>query len=65
MLPKQIVAMGGGGWGMEPDNPLLDRYIYNYPTKKSQKYASFLRLAEIHNSILNDFIDISHPSPPI
>lgn len=23
---KQIVAMGGGGWGMEPDNPLLDDY---------------------------------------
>ncbi len=21
--------MGGGGWGMEPDNPLLDFYIYN------------------------------------
>ena len=21
---RQIVAMGGGGWGMEPDNPLLD-----------------------------------------
>ena len=25
---KQIVAMGGGGWGMEPNNPLLDYYIY-------------------------------------
>jgi peptidase E len=23
----QIVAMGGGGFSMEPDNPLLDRYI--------------------------------------
>lgn len=28
LLPKQIVAMGGGGWGMEPNNPLLDLYIY-------------------------------------
>ncbi|MEN9567400.1 MAG: hypothetical protein RLZZ69_2596 [Cyanobacteriota bacterium] len=26
---RHIVAMGGGGWGMEPDNPLLDFYIYN------------------------------------
>lgn len=23
----QIIAMGGGGFSMEPDNPLLDRYI--------------------------------------
>jgi dipeptidase E len=23
----QIVAMGGGGFSMEPDNPLLDRYV--------------------------------------
>src|SRR5581483_2471160 len=24
---RQIVAMGGGGFSMEPDNPLLDRYV--------------------------------------
>jgi len=24
---RQIIAMGGGGFSMEPDNPLLDRYI--------------------------------------
>ena len=30
---KQIVAMGGGGWGMEPNNPLLDRYIYELSDK--------------------------------
>ena len=30
---KQIVAMGGGGWGMEPNNPLLDFYIYNLSDK--------------------------------
>jgi hypothetical protein len=23
----QVVAMGGGGFSMEPDNPLLDRYV--------------------------------------
>ena len=23
----QIVAMGGGGFSMEPENPLLDRYV--------------------------------------
>ncbi|MDJ0635534.1 MAG: peptidase E [Xenococcaceae cyanobacterium MO_188.B29] len=34
---KQIIAMGGGGWGMEPDNPLLDRYIYGLSDKKEPK----------------------------
>ncbi len=34
---RQIVAMGGGGWGMEPDNPLLDFYIYNLSNKEEPK----------------------------
>ena len=34
---KHIVAMGGGGWGMEPDNPLLDYYIYNLVEQKEPK----------------------------
>src|SRR5207302_11515809 len=25
--PQQIVAFGGGGFSMEPANPLLDRYV--------------------------------------
>ena len=27
MQPGQIIAMGGGGFLMEPDNPLLDQYV--------------------------------------
>jgi dipeptidase E len=27
MSQSQIIALGGGGFSMEPDNPLLDRYI--------------------------------------
>lgn len=27
MIQRQIIAMGGGGFSMEPDNPLLDDYI--------------------------------------
>ncbi|MFN2200680.1 MAG: Type 1 glutamine amidotransferase-like domain-containing protein [Caldilineaceae bacterium] len=27
MAPKQIIALGGGGFSMEPNNLLLDRYI--------------------------------------
>ena len=34
---KHIVAMGGGGFSMEPDNPLLDRYILSLANKKLPK----------------------------
>ena len=34
---KQIIAMGGGGFTMEPDNPLLDQYILNQSSKKKPK----------------------------
>lgn len=27
MPKRQIIAMGGGGFSMEPDNPALDRYV--------------------------------------
>lgn len=30
---RQIIALGGGGFSMEPDNPLLDRYILNQSAK--------------------------------
>lgn len=26
-MSKQIIALGGGGFSMEPDNPLLDQYV--------------------------------------
>lgn len=34
---KHIVAMGGGGWGMEPNNPLLDQYIYRLSDKQEPR----------------------------
>jgi dipeptidase E len=37
LTQRHIVAMGGGGWGMEPDNPLLDFYIYHLSEKKEPK----------------------------
>ena len=37
LLQKHIVAMGGGGWGMEPDNPLLDWYVYDLSDKEKPK----------------------------
>lgn len=34
---RQIIAMGGGGFSMEPDNPLLDRYILQQANKSRPK----------------------------
>lgn len=34
---KQIIALGGGGFSMEPDNPLLDRYILAQSGKTNPK----------------------------
>lgn len=31
---KQIIAMGGGGFSMEPDNLLLDRYVLAQVSKE-------------------------------
>ncbi|MBM6618144.1 peptidase E [Bacillus suaedaesalsae] len=33
-IKRQIFAMGGGGFSMEPDNPLLDRYILSLVNKE-------------------------------
>ena len=35
MRKPQIVAMGGGGFSMEPDNPLLDRYFLKQTGKRT------------------------------
>ena len=34
---KQIIALGGGGFSMEPENPLLDRYILKQSGKENPK----------------------------
>jgi len=34
---RQIIALGGGGFSMEPENPLLDRYILKQSPKENPK----------------------------
>lgn len=34
---RQIIALGGGGFSMEPENPLLDRYILKQSPKETPK----------------------------
>src|SRR6185295_12261656 len=41
---KQIIAMGGGGFSMEPDNPALDRYVLQQ-TKKERPRVCFVPTA--------------------
>ncbi len=36
-MKRQIIAMGGGGFSMEPDNPLLDDYILAQADKPQPK----------------------------
>lgn len=44
MARKQIVAMGGGGFSMEPDNPLLDEYVLSR-CRKPEPVICFLPTA--------------------
>jgi hypothetical protein len=40
----QIVSMGGGGFSMEPDNPLLDDFILSLaPRQPATTRHAFLR----------------------
>ena len=36
-MKRQIIALGGGGFSDEPDNPLLDNYILNQSSEKPPK----------------------------
>ncbi|MBW9235123.1 Type 1 glutamine amidotransferase-like domain-containing protein, partial [Leptospira santarosai] len=36
---RQVIALGGGGFSMEPENPLLDRYILEQCTKENPKIS--------------------------
>src|ERR1700730_19127365 len=41
---RQIIAMGGGGFSMEEDNPLLDEYILSQ-SKKDTPHVCFIPTA--------------------
>ncbi|HEY4194674.1 MAG TPA: Type 1 glutamine amidotransferase-like domain-containing protein [Mucilaginibacter sp.] len=40
-IKRQIIAMGGGGFSMEPDNPLLDQYIIEQARKTNPSVCFF------------------------
>jgi len=39
--PPQIIAYGGGGFSMEPGNPLLDEYVLSLSRRKKPKVCFF------------------------
>jgi peptidase E len=34
-MKKQIIALSGGGFSMEPENPILDEYILKQSGKRN------------------------------
>ena len=39
---RRIVALGGGGFSMEPENPLLDDHILSLARRTAQARARYL-----------------------
>lgn len=60
---KQIVAMGGGGWGMEPDNPLLDWYIYELSGKAEPRICFVPTASGDSEQYINRFYRHFAPKP--
>ncbi|MBC8098929.1 MAG: peptidase E [Armatimonadetes bacterium] len=50
MIQQQIIALGGGGFSMEPENPLLDRYIIAQTTSERPKVC-FLPTASSESDV--------------
>jgi dipeptidase E len=64
---KQIIAMGGGGFTMEPGNPLLDEYVLNQAPKEKPHICFIPTASGDYSGYIRDFYDYfsthhSHPS---
>ncbi|RLQ94213.1 Type 1 glutamine amidotransferase-like domain-containing protein [Falsibacillus albus] len=54
---KQIIALGGGGFSMEPDNPLLDKYILKQAGKEKPKICFVPTASGDADSYIQRFYD--------
>jgi dipeptidase E len=54
-VDRQIIAMGGGGFSMEPENILLDRYILDTIDKKKPRVC-FIPTASGDSSSYIDYL---------
>lgn len=60
---RQIIAMGGGGFSMEPENPLLDQYILKQSMKDLPKVCFVPTASGDQNQYIERFYDAFHPQP--
>ena len=44
-MKRHIVALGGGGFSMEPDNPLLDDFILSLSRRRPARVCFFIPTA--------------------
>lgn len=54
-MALQIVALGGGGFLMEPENPLLDKYLLAQTGKERPKVAYLPQAAGEHRDLILAF----------
>ena len=54
---KQLIAMGGGGFSMEPENPLLDEYILNQVPANKPKVCFIPTASGDAQSYIDRFYD--------
>jgi dipeptidase E len=54
---SQIIALGGGGFSMEPENPLLDRYILNQSDKITPKICFIPTASGDSDNYISRFYD--------
>ncbi|MBU8917784.1 Type 1 glutamine amidotransferase-like domain-containing protein [Bacillus sp. FJAT-29953] len=52
---KQIIALGGGGFSMEPENPLLDTYILQQSRKTNPKICFVPTASGDSDNYVSDF----------
>lgn len=54
---KQIIALGGGGFSMEPENPLLDTYILDQSAKEEPEICFIGTASGDADSYIEKFYD--------
>ena len=62
---RQIIAMGGGGFSMEPDNPLLDQYILQQANKPQPKICFIPTASGDAEGYIEKFYDFFRQQPCI
>jgi peptidase E len=64
---RQIIAMGGGGFTMEPGNPWLDEYVLSQSSEENPHICFLPTASGDHSDYIRDFYDYfstraCHPS---